>query len=747
MKKLKITVLYAEDKPELREKFKKILSRKFETLLVAENGLEGYELYVEHNPDLILSDIKMPKMNGLEMIEKIKKIDKSAKAIIMSAFSEPEYFLKAITIGVQSYLIKPVNTKRLFQAIDEIAERIMLERNIKYEEYRRAKLEDMIRQSKSVQEAVNFATEEFLRFDFSQDTFKTVLKNLGKATGASRVYIFENGVIEKTLVTSQILEWTKKGIKSQINNPDLQNFPFISSGFKRWVDTLKNDKPIHGLVKDFPPAERELLSIQNILSIAVLPIFIHNRWWGFIGFDQCDQEREWNETELKIFSITADIIGAAIHRNQVEQELIKLNDELEVRVDKRTKALQKQVNDRKMAEKMLRESEEKYRQIFENANDGILLTVDGIVKFINPKLYEITGFLPKESIGRPFTDFIHPDYREVVYQNHIGRLSGLKVAERYDIKAFNKRGEEKWFEIKSALLTWEEKPAVLTFVTDITERKKTADELYELNVNLEKRVQEELKKIEAQQKLLIQKSKLESLGELAAGIAHEINQPLGGISMALDNILIKLGDDGVSKDYLQSKIRQSFEDIERIKTIIDHIRTFSRGQQQTEFSKVDINKVITNALSIINNLYSNHQINFILDLEETDNFVYGNQYRLEQVILNVLSNAKHAVDEKRAKLDAEVLFNKRISINSSSRDKNLVIVIEDNGIGIGEEHQGKIFDPFYTTKEIDSGTGLGLSISYGIIKDMKGDIKVQSEEGKYTIMTITLPKYKSAELK
>ena len=90
MKKLKITVLYAEDKPELREKFKKILSRKFETLLVAENGLEGYELYVEHNPDLILSDIKMPKMNGLEMIEKIKKIDKSAKAIIMSSFSEPE---------------------------------------------------------------------------------------------------------------------------------------------------------------------------------------------------------------------------------------------------------------------------------------------------------------------------------------------------------------------------------------------------------------------------------------------------------------------------------------------------------------------------------------------------------------------------------------------------------------------------------------------------------------------------------
>lgn len=743
MKKLKINVLYCEDDPVIREKFTKILTKKFKTLLVAKNGKEGYELYQELKPDLILSDIKMPEMDGLEMIEKIKKSDKSAKAIIMSAFSDPEYFLKAITIGVQSYLIKPVKTKRLFAAIDEIAEHIMLERNIKYEEYRRVKLEDMIKQSKSVQEAVNFATEEFLRFDFSQDTFKKVLKNLGKATNASRIYIFENAIVDKSIVTSQKLEWTNKHIKPQLGNPDLQNFHLIESGFKRWVDVLKSDKPIHGLVKDFPERERDILTKQNILSIAVLPIFIHNRWWGFIGFDECTKERIWTETELKIFSITADIIGAAIHRNQVEQELLALNDELEIRVEKRTKALQKQVNDRKLAEALLRESEEKYRQIFENANDGILLSVDGVIKFINPKLYEITGFLPKEAIERPFTDFVHPDYRQMVYDNHIGRLKGLDVPERYDIRAYKKSGEEKWFEIKSALLVWEQQPAVLTFVSDVTERKKTADELKELNLNLERRVKEELKKTEEQQQLLIQKSKLESLGELAAGIAHEINQPLGGISMALDNILMKLNNEGVSKEYLQSKISQSFEDIDRINTIIDHIRTFSRGQKQTEFSKVDINKVIHNALSIINNLYSNHQINFILDLEETDNFVYGNQYRLEQVLLNLLSNAKHAVDEKKEKQGAEASFNKRISINSASRDKNLIIVIEDNGIGIAKENLGRIFDPFYTTKEIDSGTGLGLSISYGLIKEMKGDIKVDSVEGEYTIMSITLPKNKS----
>lgn len=742
MRKFNISVLYVEDDSVIREKFKKFLLRKVKTVYVAENGLLGLKMYKEHKPDMILSDIKMPEMNGLEMIKRIKKINKNAKVVIMSAFSKPDYFLQAISIGVQGYLIKPVETPQLFKVMKEISEKVLLEENIKGEEQRRENLEDILKQSESVQKAVTFATEEFLRFDFSENTFKKVLKNLGKATGCSRISIFENKEVKKVLLTSQILEWTNKNIHSEIDNPDLQNFPYKKGGYKRWVEILKQDKPIYGLVKDFPVSEQENLSVQNIISIAILPIFIQNKWWGFIAFDDCLKERVWTNTEMKTFSVAADIIGAAIHRNQVEKELLKLNDELEIRVEKRTKALQKQVNDRKLVEILLRESEEKYRQIFENANDGILLSVNGIVRFINPKLYEITGYLPKETINRPFTDFVHPEYRDLVLQNHIGRLKGLAVPERYDIKAFNKKGEEKWYEIKSALITWEQSPAVLTFVTDVTQRKETANQLAELNQHLEKRVQEELKKIEVQRQLLIQKSKLESLGELAAGIAHEINQPLGGISMTLDNMLIKINNKSYTHEYLSAKISQTFEDIERIKTIIDHIRSFSRDQENLEVGKVDVRKVIHNALSMINTQYTNHNINFILDLKESNNYILGNQYRLEQVLLNLLSNAKHAVDQKKQKLGEHVSYNKRIQISSSSRDKNLIIVVEDNGVGILNQHIDKVFDPFYTTKEAEVGTGLGLSISYGLIKEMKGEITVESKIDQFTTMTITLPKYK-----
>lgn len=563
MQKHNISLLYAEDDSSIRATYVPLLQKKVEKLYVATNGEEGLALYKEFKPDLILTDIKMPIMDGFEMIKAIKKEQVNIRCMIMSAYKKPEYFTESIEIGVKSFLIKPVETKKLMEQLDEQA----------------------------------------------------------------------------TIVL---------------------------------------------------------------------------------------QKKEYSVEVQK--------------RKGVEQKLIKLNNELESRVSKRTKALQKEVNERRVFEDMLRESEEKYRQIFENANDGIILTINGIVKFVNPKLYEITGFLPKESISKPFTDFIHPDDREFVLQNHIARLKGEKVPERYDIRAYDKQRNIKWFEIKSAIIQWEMQPAVLTFITDITERKQTSRQLRELNLHLEHRVQEEIKKIEAQQQLLIQKSRLESLGEMAAGIAHEVNQPLGGISLALDNILFKISEQNCSEDYIENKIKQSFEDIERIRTIIDHIRAFSRDQDLSDSHKLGINKVIVNALSMINRQYQQHQIRFEMQLSTEECFIFGNQYRLEQVILNLLSNAKYAVENKINNENKEK--QKLIKMSTSHQEDKVIITIEDNGTGIEEKHLNNIFDPFFTTKENDQGTGLGLSISYGIIKEMNGDISVDTKKDEYTKMIISFPKYK-----
>jgi len=276
---------------------------------------------------------------------------------------------------------------------------------------------------------------------------------------------------------------------------------------------------------------------------------------------------------------------------------------------------------------------------------------------------------------------------------------------------------------------------------ELLKQKEIEQRIVEMNRNLEKRMIEEIKKQEKQQLLLAQKSKLESLGTLAAGIAHEINQPLGGISMGLDNILFKLSEKNYSEDYLKEKLNLLFENVDRIKKIIDHTRTFSRAQKQVSFERVDLNGVVRSALVMVQSQYQKSGIELILNLSEGIEPIIADKYKLEQVVLNFLSNAKYALEEKETLMDKKSIeFVKIIEISTHHEKDYVYLTVRDNGIGIKEKNIEKIFDPFFTTKKEDSGTGLGLSISYGFIKDLLGEIKVDSQEGEYTYFEVMIPK-------
>ncbi|PKN80561.1 MAG: hypothetical protein CVU48_01635 [Candidatus Cloacimonetes bacterium HGW-Cloacimonetes-1] len=265
--------------------------------------------------------------------------------------------------------------------------------------------------------------------------------------------------------------------------------------------------------------------------------------------------------------------------------------------------------------------------------------------------------------------------------------------------------------------------------------EKAEKALKEWNHTLETRVQDEIKKRQQQEQIVIQKSKLESLGSLAAGIAHEINQPLGMINIGLQNLFNKLRSGGVTQEYTAEKAAYFTENIDRISKIIDHIRIFSRDQQSETPEKTDARTVISNALSMMQTQCKEHNIKIDLDLPELPMPVFGNKYRLEQVILNLLSNAKAAVEEKYDSYDDT----KRITIRNYLCEQQICIEVEDNGSGIRSEHLDRIFEPFFTTKSESMGTGLGLSICYGIIRDMNGTIDCRSEKGQGTVMTIELP--------
>ncbi len=739
MKKLNVSLLYIEDDPTLRNIYKKILEYTVEKVYVASDGLEGLNQFKQYHPDIVLTDVRMPVMDGLDMIMRIREIDKYARIIILSAFGEPQYFTSAIALGVKAYLLKPVESAQLLKAIEEQANDILLDRKVRKEEQKRRLAENEQRKSEAILRALANVTAVFFEEGFNSQSVQKVLQLIGEVTNASRVYIFQNFEDEQGKpFTSQIYEWVKGQVKPEIDNPTLERLYFDDPIFVRWVEVMKNHGYIHGFVRDFKnEIERKVLEEQDIISILSMPIFVQDKWWGFIGLDECEQERVWSEAETGALETLAHNLGAAIYRKDVENELRELNAHLELRVKQRTEAMQKEIIERQAVETRLRESEEKYRLIFENAINGIVLIVERQVVMVNPKGIDILGSNPDHIIGSCLVDFVFEEDRPR-FENFIHTVGERKGTEFIDIRFVSPSGKLKWVEMKTNEIIWDEENACLVFLSDISARKTAENALNRLNKELEKRVAQEVEKVKQQQQLLVQKSKLEYIGELSAGLSHEVNQPLGGISMGLENILMRMSDGKLDEEYLRKKFEVLFQDVERINQIIQHVRIFSRDQQEALKEDVPVVQVLNNALSLVKMQMKDHQIDLQLDFVQDEELVVtGNPYRLEQVFLNLLSNARYAVEEKARFVHNG--YKKEIAIQCVRKNNFCEVRVKDNGTGISPENLNKIFDPFFTTKDEERGTGLGLSISYGIVKEFGGNIRVQSREKEMTEFIIRLP--------
>ncbi|RLD85527.1 MAG: hypothetical protein DRJ09_12810 [Bacteroidetes bacterium] len=734
-----ITVLLVESDDILRTVYRRIIAGQTKHVLVATDGEEGFKMFQSSKPDLIITDIKLPVINGIDMIRKIRRNDKTTRVIMMSAFIDTKYFIQAIETGVKGFLTKPVDSTRLAKVLKEQIHEIVLEQKIKEEEIRRREAEQAREKSDNILRVLSETTALFLKQGISDENVNSTLRLLGEATHASRLYIFKKHIYKEMEVVSQVYEWVNNGIQSQLHNNDLQNIPVNSGIFLRWIGLLQENSIILGDVKtDFPDIEKQVLEMQDIKSLLVIPVFAENEWWGFIGLDECEKVRQWSDVEINALRLVASNIGAAFYRKRVEYQLISLNADLESRVKERTKELELEITERKRAEILLRESEEKYRLIFENANDGILLTdKQGKILMLNPQMIEIFGLIPRDVIGKSFCGFIDKPFRDPA--KSILRIDSTNPEPvTADVIITHKNKQKHWLELKPTAINWDNNKAFLIFASEITLRKKAQDELNKLNLHLENRVKTEVRKVEQQQQLLIQKSKLESMGELSAGLAHEINQPLGGLSMGLDNILYKLNENELTNEYLVSKLTVLFKDIERIRSIINHVRVFSRDQQNIQKEKIEVKKIIQNSVSLIANQFSSENITLTIEYADKPVFIHVNQFRIEQVLLNLLSNAKYAVNKKSA-LSNDTRYKKNVTIKVASKAKMMLIMVEDNGVGMNEEVLCKIFDPFFSTKDSESGTGIGLSISYGIIKESNGNIIAQSIPGKGTTMIVELP--------
>jgi signal transduction histidine kinase len=262
------------------------------------------------------------------------------------------------------------------------------------------------------------------------------------------------------------------------------------------------------------------------------------------------------------------------------------------------------------------------------------------------------------------------------------------------------------------------------------------EELRNLNQDLEKRVQTEVAIRQEHEQKALQQSRLAILGELAAGIAHELNQPLQTLSLTIENILFALQDEPSGVDVLEKKMSYLFEDISRMQSVIEHIRRFSKQSGDQSQSSFALRECIDSAIALVRDRFAQCHISLQCHYPETAIYITGNQYKFEHVIINLLTNAKDAILDKRG--DATPGTDE-IRIEVVLKKLGVCIHVHDQGCGIAAEHQDTVFDSFFSTKPIEKGTGLGLAIAKGIIGNMNGSIGIDSQQHIGTTVTISLP--------
>lgn len=732
-----IKLLIVEDDAVIRGIYERVLQKSVSTIFLAENGEEGYSKFQEEQPDLILSDIKMPVMNGLDMIRKIRGESKTVRILIMSSYGESRYFINAIESGVKGFLTKPIKNDQLEKIIEEQAKDILLEKNFKNEEKKRIAAELGRKKSDKILNILSTITATFFQRGLNKATIFSGLKLIGDATESSRVILYKLEKENKQIVGNLQYIWRENNLSQDFINITNKKIVINTPMLKKWFKLLQANINIGGNVSDFDVAEREIFESSNSKSLMVIPIFINEDLWGVIILDDINKERKWTKNEISALYSFSYNLGAALYRKNSEQELINMNINLERRVKQRTRALEVEITERNNAQLQLRESEEKYRLIYENASEGILLIQNNVIVLTNPTMVVLMEKMPRDLIGLPLDDFIKSSNKNTV-ATFFASNESANTDTTFEIMISTKSKKQKWLELKINGIEWDGEQGYLVFAADVTLRNNAQNNLKNLNKSLENRITKEINNVKKQQELLIQKTKLESLGELSAGLAHEINQPLGGISMGLENIIYKMSQDELDKEYLNSKINILFKDIDRINNIIEHVRTFSRDQQNTSIELVKVDEVVNTAVSFIKRQYINHQINLSINIPKGEYSTMGNPFRLEQVLLNILSNAKDAVNSQ-SEIDSNDKYEKTIQINLKNDDNYIFICLKDNGIGMTKKTKDKIFEPFFTTKDQHSGTGLGLSISYGIIKEMKGLISVESKVNTFTKVNVELP--------
>ncbi len=367
------------------------------------------------------------------------------------------------------------------------------------------------------------------------------------------------------------------------------------------------------------------------------------------------------------------------------------------------------ITEMKRLEEEIRKSEEKYRVIFKNIPSAVFVldSLSLTVLDCNDGVAAIYGLKKEEVLMTPFLDLFEAGERQR-YAREIKTGDALS-----QVRQVTKDGRVIYTDMRISPSEYLGKSALLVTSSDITKR------------------------LLAEQQL-IQASKMATLGEMATGIAHELNQPLSVIKTASGFLIKKVKkEEAIKEAILRTMAEEIDSHVDRASKIINHLREFGR-KSEVKKEAVQVNEALEKAVDIFSQQLKLREIEVIRELQANLPPVLANSNRLEQVFINLLINARDAIEEKIEKT-GERSLSKKITLKTSARSGTVIIEIGDTGTGIPAAVLDKIFDPFFTTKKVGRGTGLGLAISYGIVQDYDGDIRVETVEGEGSNFIIQFP--------
>ena len=653
-----------------------------------EDHIDLKNIYV-HSEEKHYADLKIPKTNINTYISNIESQpiiiasnvykDDSLKEFTTEYF--PKYDIKSL-LDIPIYIGGDLKNILCIEAIHEfrywtnedinfcktVAEIIALA----IETTKRKNAENQIIYKNEILTAIANVTSNLLIHKDKNQIFDTSIEQIGKVLNVDRLYYFENDI--KTNLISQRFEWVSKTDLAEIDNPELQNMQ--QEEFAEFMQIVLKKKPYINLIKNIPEGNlKNLLVTQNIVSILIIPLFDKDTFLGFIGFDDCKNERIWTDEEISILLTLS---------NNISSTIIRINNE-----------------------KAIAESEEKFRLLANNIPASVFLVKYDEARtkvYLNDEIEKLTGYHRDDFMSNKISllDLYHPEEEEklrLIINEALQKRKPYKVTCRIR----KKDGLYVWVEeYGEGIIINNEVAYIEGVLIDITERKVAEEAV------IAKELAESSNKAKS---------------EFLANMSHEIRTPLNGI-IGFSNLLLGSDLTEIQKQHLETVNQSASSLLDVVNDILD-ISKIEAGKLIIDKEKTSLHAIINQSVDMMKFMAHQKNLELIVNIhKEVHCAIWVDEIRLKQILQNLLNNAIKFTLKGQIELEVS-------SVNIDNKSSRIKFSVKDTGIGIKKGNKKKILEAF--TQEDNSttrnygGTGLGLTITNSLLKLMNSKLEIDSE--------------------